>query len=232
MSWISILMILICIMTAINGYRRGFTKTVVSMISFLVVVLLVSILNPLITNVVDTYTNIGEIVEEKCMDIMPLELESEDGLGRNEQIALIEQLPIPESVREDLVENNNNVIYEALGVTGFWGYIVSYLAKMILRAIVFVLSVALAWVIVKIVGLCLNGIAKMPVISLFNKIGGFAIGLVSGLFIIWFLLLIITIFSGSEWGIWILSMVQMDSLANVIYQNNPLVWLLVLFLIM
>lgn len=232
MGIISIFLILICVISAINGYRRGFTKTAVSMISFLVIVLLASILNPLLTNIVDNYTDIGEKIEVYCMDALDGKLTESDDLGRNEQIALIEKLPVPETIREDLIENNNHVIYEMLGTVSFLGYIAAYLVKMILRAIVFLISIVLAWVIVKIVILCLNGVSRMPVIGFFNKMGGFAIGLVSGLLIVWMLFLVITIFSGTEPAAYALQMIQQDTLANLIYQKNPLVWLIILFLIM
>lgn len=232
MGIISIFLILICVISAINGYRRGFIKMAVSMISFLVIVLLASILNPLLTNIVDNYTDIGEKIEVYCMDALEGKLTESDDLGRNEQIAVIEKLPVPETIREDLIENNNNVIYEMLGTASFLGYIAAYLVKMILRTIVFLISIVLAWIIVKIVILCLNGVSHMPVIGFFNKMGGFAIGLVSGLLIVWMLFLVITIFSGTEPAAYALQMIQQDTLANLIYQKNPLVWLIILFLIM
>lgn len=232
MNWISIAMILVCIITAISGYRRGFTKTVVSMISFLIIILLVSILNPLISGVVNQYTDLDEKTEQYCMEILSERLEGETEPGRNEQISLIENLPVPKQIKSELVENNNNVIYEILGATGFFDYIVSFLAKIILRAVVFLASVLLAWIIVKIVGLCINGVAHMPGISFFNRIAGFALGLVKGLLVIWIFFLIITICSGTALGGYLIGQIQQDPIAEIIYQKNPLVWLLIIFLIL
>lgn len=229
MSWISIGLILICIVTGIRGYRRGFTKTVVSMISFLIIMLLVSILNPLLSGIVERYTDLGEKTEQYCLEAMTGHLESETELGRNEQISWIEELPIPEQIKTELVENNNNVIYEVLDAANFFGYIASYLSKLILRAIVYLISIIAAWLIVKIVSLCISGVAHMPVIGFFNRIAGFGLGVVKGMLVVWILFLGVTIFSGTGAGSTLLVQIRQDAVANVLYEKNPLIWLLILF---
>lgn len=230
MSWISILMILICIVAAVIGYRRGFTKTVVSMLSFWLIIALVSVLNPIITEFVDEHTDLGKKTKEYCSEMMADHLENEEELGRNEQVGWIENLPLPEQIKEDLQENNNHVIYELLGATGFWDYIVSYLAQMLMRGVLLLISILVAWLIVKIVGTCISGIAEMPVISFFNRIAGFGIGAIKGLIFIWVLLLAITIVSGTEISVHILSQIQQDPYAYKVYCMNPFLWIMLHFM--
>lgn len=230
MSWISILMILICIVAAVIGYRRGFTKTVVSMLSFWLIIALVSVLNPMITEFVDEHTDLGKKTKEYCSEMMADHLENEEELGRNEQVGWIENLPLPEQIKEDLQENNNHVIYELLGATGFWDYIVSYLAQMLMRGVLLLISILVAWLIVKIVGTCINGIAEMPVISFFNRIAGFGIGAIKGLIFIWVLLLALTIVSGTEISVHILNQIQRDPYAYKVYCVNPFLWIMLHFM--
>lgn len=229
MSWISIVMVLICIVAAVIGYRRGFAKTVVSMLSFWLIIALVSVLNPVITEFVNEHTDLGEKTKEYCSEMMADHLETEE-LGRNEQVGWIEQLPLPEQIKEDLLENNNHVIYELLGATGFGDYIVSYLAQMLMRGVLLLISILAAWLIVKILGVCINGIARMPVISFFNRIAGFGIGAVKGIIFIWVLLLVLTILSGTEISIHILNQIQQDPYAYKVYCMNPFLWIMLHFM--
>lgn len=228
MSWVSICMILVCILTALNGYRRGFVKTVVSIISFMVIVLLVAILNPLLSNLVYEYTDIDEKTKAYCVELFADETEQ---LGRNDQVALIQKLPIPNSLKEDMQENNNTVIYTMLESEGFGEYIASYMARLFLRVVIFVLSVVLAWLVVWLIRLIINGIAQMPVLSLLNRLGGFGIGAVKGIFVIWIIFLLITLMSGTTFGGYLYGQIHNDVFASVMYENNPLVWLLIIFLL-
>lgn len=228
MSWISICMVLVCILTALSGYRRGFVKTVVSMISFMVIVLLVAILNPLLSNVVYEYTDIDEKTKEYCIELFA---EEADQLGRNEQIALIQKLPLPDALKEDIQENNNNVIYTLLDSSGFGEYIAFYMARLFLRVVIFVLSVVLALLLVWLIRLIVNGLAQMPVLSLLNRLGGFCVGAVKGLLVIWIIFLLVTLMSGTAFGGYMYGQIEEDIFANLMYENNPLVWLLVVFLL-
>lgn len=229
MSWISICMILVCILTALNGYRRGFAKTVVSMISFMVIILLVAILNPLLSNVVYNYTSLDEKTKEYCLEIFSDEENGE--LGRNDQIALIDGLPIPNALKEDLRENNNGVIYTMLESDDFGEYVSSYMARLFLRIMIFVVSIVLAVLVAKLIGLILNGISHVPILSLVNRLGGFAVGAVKGIFIIWIVFLVITLMSGTSFGGYLYRQIEQDVIANIVYEKNPLVWLLVVFLL-
>lgn len=228
MSWISICMVLVCILTALSGYRRGFVKTVVSMISFMVIVLLVAILNPLLSNVVYEYTDIDEKTKAYCIELFA---EEADQLGRNEQIALIQKLPLPDALKEDIQENNNNVIYTLLDSSGFGEYIAFYMARLFLRVVIFVLSVVLALLLVWLIRLIVNGLAQMPVLSLLNRLGGFCVGAGKGLLVIWIIFLLVTLMSGTAFGGYMYGQIEEDIFANLMYENNPLVWLLVVFLL-
>ena len=229
MNWISICMILICILTARSGYRRGFTKTVVSIVSFMVIVLLVGILNPLLSNLVYNYTELDEKTKAYCVEMFT----DEDGeaLGRNEQIALIEKMPVPGALKENLQENNNNVIYSMLESTDFSEYIASYMARLFLRIVIFVASIILAILVTKVIGLIVRGVAKMPVLRLVDRIGGLGIGAVKGVAIIWILFLLVTLLSGTAFGSYLYGQIEQDVLAKTVYENNPLTWLLLVFLL-
>ena len=229
MNWVSICIVLVCILTALNGYRRGFAKTVVSMISFMVIILLVAILNPLISNLVYNHTNIDEKTKEYCLELF--QDEGVEDAGRNDQVALIQNLPIPSALKDDMQENNNNVVYSMLESGGFKEYIASYMARLFLRMITFVVSILVAVILAKLIGLVVNGVAHMPGLSLINRLGGFAVGAGKGVFVVWICFLLITLLSGTAFGAYLHGQIEADMLACFLYENNPLVLLLVVFLL-
>lgn len=232
MNWISIVLILICIAAARNGYRRGFTKTVISMLSFWIIILLVSILNPMISNAVDGCTDLGEKTKKYCTEIIAERFVDKEEPDRHEQISVIESLPVPERIKEELLENNNQVIYNVLDTTDFFEYIAVFCSKLILRALVFLISIVLAWIIVKIAGRCIEGIVQMPGLNLLNRIAGIFAGILKGLICIWVFFMVISFASGTEWGGFLANQIQQDQLGNILYQCNPFVWLLVVFFVL
>lgn len=232
MSWISIVLILICIAAARSGYRRGFTKTVISMLSFWIIILLVSILNPMISNAVDGNTDLGEKTKKYCTEIITERFVNEKEPDRQEQIDMIESIPMPEWIKEELLENNNQVIYNILDTTDFFDYIAVFCSKLILRALVLLSSIVLAWMIVKIAGVCIEGIVQMPGLNLLNRIAGVFAGLIKGLVCIWVLFMVISFTSGTGVGGFLANQIQQDLLGNMLYQYNPFVWLLVVFFVL
>lgn len=230
MSWIGVILVLICIITARNGYRRGFTKTVVSMISFLIIILLASILNPMISGWIDEHTKIEEKTKIYCENVVEDVLEKE--IGEEEENDLIKKLPLPDQVKTELLKNNNRVAYRVLGAVDFSDYLASFMAKMVVRAIVMIISMMAAWLIVKIGSACLESIMQMPVLGFLNRVAGFGIGLVKGCIVIWVLFLCVMIISGTGVGGFLVARIHRDCIAEWFYQWNPLVWLLLVFFVL
>lgn len=231
MNWISIVLILICIAAARSGYRRGFTKTVISMLSFWIIILLISIFNPVLSNAVDEHTDFGKKTKEYCNEKILEYFKGESDPDKLEQINIIEGLPIPSDIKEELLENNNLVVYNILEVTNFFEYIAAFLSKLILRAVVFLISIALAWALVRLGGWCIEGIVSMPGLNVLNRLAGAMAGMIKGLVIIWILFLVLVFVSGSGVGAFLVEQIQKDAIGNILYQKNPLLWLLIVFFV-
>lgn len=141
-------------------------------------------------------------------------------LPRELQIKAIENAGFPDFVREKLLENNNSEVYKQLGVTGFSGYISSYLAKMVIDIIAFLLTFLAATLVVRIIMYSLNVVGELPVIHGLNQIGGAILGMGTALIIVWVLFMIITLAYKSNFGELSLQMIEKSQFLSFLYENN------------
>lgn len=96
------------------------------------------------------------------------------------------------------------------------------------EAIAFVVSLV-------VVGIALGGIAHalkivdhIPVVKTLNKIGGAALGVVLGVFLLWLLMFVITLGKDVAWCKETILAVRQSKLLGGLYRINPL-WVLVLY---
>lgn len=66
MNLLTIIVLLVLLFFILNGYRRGFIKTFISMVSLIVSIVLVSIATPYVTEFLKTQTPLYSMIEEKC----------------------------------------------------------------------------------------------------------------------------------------------------------------------
>ena len=218
---------IILIVSIVIGYMRGFLKIVASLAATIAIVVLVGFLTPYVSQAIRNVTPLEETMQRKCIDMLtPEGADSEEvlagDLSRDNQISLIEESRLPKMFQEMLLSNNNNEVYEALGVTTFAEYVGTYFAKVISDIAAFLVTLLIVTIIVR-TALCIIGIiGKLPVIGGMNRIAGGVIGIGTGLIIVWVLFLVITVFYDNS-----VSRACMEDIANnkilqVLYDSNLL----------
>lgn len=227
MNWLCIAILIIWLLIAMNGFRRGLVRTAISMVSFLLIIILVSIISPVVNQVLVERTTILEQVEGQCSQALEGVLQSDEDLNRNDQVSFIEGLEIPSSIKNVLTENNNSVIYDMLSVDTFTEYIAAYLAKAIVQIIAYLIALVLAILILKIVTSILDLFANLPIIGGINRIGGLMLGAIKGLLYLWIFFLIITALGSTDAGTYLLREVASDPILSYFYDNNLIMQFLV-----
>lgn len=227
MSWLCIAVIIIWALIAMNGFRRGLVRTAISMVSFVVVMILVLAISPVINDVLVEKTTIREQVEERCAAALADRLQGEAEPGRNEQVGIIEELPLPQSLKDKLLENNNSVIYDLLSVNTFSKYLATYMAKAIVQVIAYLISFILAILLVRIITYILDIFANLPILGGINRVGGLMLGIIIGLLDLWIFFLIITVLGSTETGAYLLSEISGDKILSYLYDNNLLMQFLI-----
>lgn len=220
--WLSLLMGAYLVGMALYGHYRGFLRLAVSMAALVLSLGAVRMAMPPLTTFLKANTGIHQWMQESLEEAIGLE-----GITGNmnlpaQQRAAIEEMPLPKSVKQILVENNNEEIYRILGVDGFIDYIASFLAGRIINALAFVLLFITMNVGLHVLSRCLNLIARLPVLYGLNQIAGAVLGVMMALSYFWVVCLALNIFVSTDWGNYILSSIEQTPWIAWLYHNNLL----------
>ena len=209
MSWLTFVLLALVLIFAIQGFRKGLLRMVISMVFFLMVLGVTSWLNPYISDFVREHTSWQSGIEEKCNQILLEQLEGREDLQSiTGQVSYIEELPLPQTVKDKLTENNNTEIYQRLAVETFADYLGKYLSY----------TTILMYMILYAVDI----LTALPVIGTLNRIGGICIGCVQGILWVWVIFLVITILCNTQVGIYLQGQIQADPILTWIYDHNLL----------
>lgn len=217
MNTLLIGVIIILGLNALTGWRRGFIKTVFSLFSLIAALLLSYWISPAISRSLQSNEKIMNYYTAKVDSILNL---NETGQKLNEQLKVIEELPLPESMKRSLIENNKKEIYKALDVENFTEYITQSIACFIINAIVFLISFLVILIALQVLCFILNIISKLPILNGINHFAGLTVGVLQGLLLLWVACIVLTAFSGTEWGRSAMKLIQESTFLSTIYDNN------------
>lgn len=150
-------------------------------------------------------------------------------IPKDQQIQKIESSTLPGFVKKLLLENNNKMIYEELGVTSFPRYVAAYMSRMIINIASFLVTFILAIVIVKALMAAVDILGDLPVLGFLNHFGGAIVGAFVALLIVWLMFLVMTVVYSSAPGNACFAMIEKSTLLTFLYENNPILTRLLRF---
>ncbi|HIT89397.1 MAG TPA: CvpA family protein [Candidatus Merdenecus merdavium] len=228
MNWLLMITLIVIGLLALIGMKRGLIKAVMSMLTLVISLVLVSILTPYVGGFLTNHTPVYTEIKKVCVNSIETVAQSKsEKLG--DQMNAIEELPIPKSLREGLVENNNSEVYKILNVNNFYDYIGSYLAKSIVHIISYIVTFLIIFIGLKVVSGTLNILTELPVLKTVNRLGGFLLGLAQGVLLLWIFMLCITLFMNTEFGRSASQMIDQSQFLTFMYKNNFLLNLILGF---
>lgn len=148
-------------------------------------------------------------------------LENAD-IPKDLQIKAIEMAELPEVFKSLLSDNNNDVIYEKLGVKTFAEYVGEFLSKLIIHIVAFLCTFLLVTIVLRAIIFALDIVSELPVLGFFNRLAGGVIGAAGGLIIVWLLFVVITLLYVTSFGREIYQVIQDNDILRILYENNPL----------
>ncbi len=225
------------LVSIIMGYRKGFVNLLASLAGTIAAVLLASLLSPMLSGVILKTFPLEKTMQKACVEWLIPEDDNENETSIEEvdeskeaQMSVIQNSKLPEALREKLLENNNNAIYQVLGVNKFSEYVGSFMAKLIANIISFIILWIVASICMRLLVKSLKFINKIPLVGTVNKVAGGALGGVNALLIVWIAFLIITMLYNTEIGGTLLKNINSNSILKTLYENNPLMNALMKFL--
>lgn len=239
MNIVLIVTVLIFLLCALDGLKRGFIKIVASLAATLITIAAVVVMTPYVSEALGKVLPVESFITSTCMDVLYPETSmnkvefaeklSTIELTREDQIRLVESSKLPEVFQELILENNNSEIYENLGVTNFGQYLVKYFAKLVLNVVSFLLTFLVVTIVLRTIIYMLGIISDLPVIGGLNRIAGAGFGLAKGLVIVWVIYAIITLAFNNEFCATCLQQIKENEFLKFVYDNNILLNYMVKF---
>ena len=141
-------------------------------------------------------------------------------LTRIEQTQIIENLPLPEQLKDILLDYNNDEGYKGLGVSSFPDYLINFVATSILNVVAYLVSIVVVQLLLWGIITLLNLMAHIPVIRVINRFAGMLLGLVQALLLLWVFFLILSLCSATSIGTQLIGLVEQSTFLSWMYDSN------------
>lgn len=225
---LTIVVLAILIISTLIGIKKGLIRTILSLLSIVIALVFAWILYPHVSSLLGQYEPLNQAIYEPVNEffseqIPDLFADMTASIGSTEQNTLIDELPLPQLIKDTLSLNNNPDAYEALGVDNFIEYLSTTVTSLILQALSLLLTLLIALIGLHLLMKVTDLVAKLPVIHSMNALGGGIAGLVCGYLIMQILFLLITTFSGTSWGMSLMQQIQESSILTFLYNSSTMI---------
>ena len=132
-NWLFVVVAVYLVSMVLYGHYRGFIRLAVSAVSLVLSLGVVHFGAPSVANLLRSNEVVYQAVEDSVTKFIQKDDEAEneaaDAAPPSVQRSIIEEMELPEQLKDALLENNNSEVYEALGVSSFTHYVSRYLAN-------------------------------------------------------------------------------------------------------
>lgn len=201
---IDIIVILIFLACIFFGYKRGLTKVIIHLLSFVLAIIISLILfkpiSTLIINNTDIYTNLSNSIQETLQN------------DKNEEKTTKEKPNvIIDSINKKVDETKEDATVA----------IANSIAETIINIMVILILFIVIRIILFFIKFIFSAITELPIIKQIDKVGGFVYGVLEALLIVFVILAIISFVNIPELQLAIKSSI----LTSFLYNNNILLML-------
>lgn len=219
MNWLLIAVGVVILGNAIRGMKVGFIRTIFSLVSMILAVILTMWISPYLKDFLKNNDKIIDGLTVKIEKMLPFSTEEVLEKGQD---SLIDEMKLPQFLKKSLKQNNTLEKQKELAANSFEEYISRYLADIIINALSFVLTYSIISLVLWLICSALNIISKLPVLNSMNKAEGLLAGCVQGLFWVWLLFILLTVFGSTSIGQKTMEMIGESEILSIIYNNNIL----------
>lgn len=219
-NWLEITVGVYLLGMILYGHYKGLIRLAVSMLALIATLVIVHFAMPKIMVFVRDNTPVYTWIAEGMKESIGIGADAPDIQMPAEQRIMIENLNLPEDVKQMLLENNNSQMYQILGVDAFAEYIGNYLANLIMNSIGFVVLFLAVYILLHLIMKWLDLIAKLPILYGMNHLAGAILGGIQGLFFVWIAALFVTACASTSWASLVLSQIEASPWLSFLYRYN------------
>lgn len=217
MNWMVVGCCAIMVICVIWGLARGFVKMVFHFLAVGIALVLAAALCQPLAKVVMNQESLVSSVKERVHESLKLEKLENKGTLTNEDI---DEMKLPEAVKQQLKDYNSENGFKMFDAENAADYVASLVANVIIRAACFVILFISLLAITYLLGVALNLVAKLPVLSMMNRLSGAFVGLFVGAVLILMFFTVVTALGNTEFGRNCQSAIAENKILNTVYNNN------------
>ena len=206
---VDLVIIVFILLFAFLGYKKGFVKIALGLCTFIIATIVAFLLYRPVANIVIDTTEIDESIEQSIIaKVLP------EGVPDDTEV---DTSDISKTLPSFVLKNSNNTVKS--------------IAESMSRALIEIGCLLLIYIVVKIVLrliiVVVDLIAKLPVLKQFNEFGGLVFGIIEGFIFVFtilaFVSLLLPLLNNSEQ---ILSAIDGSIIGSIMFNNNILLKLI------
>ena len=241
--------ILILVIFALIGWRKGVIRLVLSLVS-----MIITIMAPLATTAIKNNTNIDENIAQSIYTVL-YENKEVDEYFEDKQVLtggidisqveshiqtvtdvvaeVGDKINLPESLTEAVKAMPDSELmsvireYGEASVKEITIRLIAFrLADIVLTATAYLVIMVVVSIVLRVVVAATGLIRRLPVIKQADKLGGLIVGLVEGIAVVWIFFTVVTAISGTQAASNILVQIHGNAILESLYNCNPITSLL------
>lgn len=220
MNWLLLVVLVVLIGNVLWGYKRGFMRVVLSLVSWVIVILAVNIVTPVVAGVIVEVTPVESIVHDAVNDKLQAALgELANDVTESEKVAALEE-KIPEQLRDMILGEDGQL--DQLVTAGAENVDVdttkiAFAAAYLIGLIVVLIVTRIALAIVDgVLGLA----SKLPLIGQADALLGIFAGAAKGVIYVWVAMTVIALLTFTGANTELIALVNESELLGWFYDNN------------
>ncbi len=222
MNTLDIILIAIILFCAINGMIKGFVKTLFGLTSTIVALVLTLLISPQVSGLIINNTSFDQMIGEKTVELLKIENLMGDQDTDLEEVIVSGAINLPGNILRFLEKNNTPEINDKLEADGLGDYISGSIATMAVNAFVFLIVFLIVSLLLNAVVIVLDILTRLPIVKSMNKLGGFSVGLVIGILIVWVTTMSLSFIISIQATETLSELIENSIFTKLFYYNNPI----------
>lgn len=199
------------------GLKTGLIKMVFSLISTIAALLIAVIFSPAVGSVLEGSTGFSSFLTEKVEAVLEsVAPEAEDVSD------YIDGLPFPETIKGMLREDSDGLQAISAQKLALETYVCQRIVTVIINCVAFAVTFFAALLALVVLCRVLDLISRLPLLNEINHMAGLAAGVAEGVLVVWIFFVVLTMFTGTEFGKTAMQMISENALLSFLYDNNIL----------
>lgn len=214
---LDIVLLLILVISAYLGYKRGFIKTLASFIGKFIALTLAYLYYAPFQKLLTELTGMdGYVLKKVKLSLVALGGHAAESSVAGSDIDALGKMPLPSALKEKMAD------YLKQSANSLGNSVAQTLSDFIMSLLAFFLLFLLIAIAISVIVKVLDLVAKLPVLNAFNRVGGVLFSLITTYILLTIAFLLVTSFVSMDASSKLSTMIASSSLAKHFIAYNPI----------